>query len=277
VGCGRSVERVDGARNASSSVLDAEEVRIESDGFALRGWLFKPIEGGPFPAVVYNHGSGRDISVDSFDDLAHWFRTQGFAILFPIRRGSTGSEGPYWQDEVERNGGNDRAAATIAQLEKENADVVHSVEWLRSRPFVNPERVSVAGCSFGGIHTLLTAEKPLGLAAAVDFAGAAMAWSSWSGHSLHDRLVRAVDGAQVPIFFAQAQNDFDTSPSRVLSAEMEKVGKPYQMKIFPPHGQTHMDGHAGFCLHGMAEWGPEVIEFLRSPPTARPLRDRGAQ
>lgn len=141
------------------------------------------------------------------------------------------------------------------------------VEWLRAQPFVDAAHVSVAGCSFGGIHTLLAAEKPLGLHAAVDFAGAAMSWSSWSGHSLQDRLTRAVDGAKTPIFFAQAQNDFDTTPSRVLSAEMDRIGKPNRMKIFPPHGQTHMDGHAGFCLHGMTEWGPDVIEFLRSPPT----------
>jgi len=37
-----------------------------------------------------------------------------------------------------------------------------------------------------------------------------------------------------PIFFFQAANDFDLSPSKTLSAEMNQVSKTYKLKIYPP-------------------------------------------
>jgi hypothetical protein len=69
----------------------------------------------------------------------------------------------------------------------------------------------------------------------------------------------------VPVFFLQAENDFDTTPSLVLSNEMKAAGKPMRVHIFPPNGVTHEDGH-GFCSGGQAPpWGIEVLDFLRGP------------
>jgi hypothetical protein len=80
-------------------------------------------------------------------------------------------------------------------------------------------------------------------------------------------MKKAVRGAQAPLFFVQAENDFDTTPSLALSAEMESARKPHAVKIFPPHGTTHMAGHAHFCNHGMSEWGDvhELIGTARRP------------
>jgi dienelactone hydrolase len=239
------------------------EVRIPSGELTLHGWIFRPAGTGPFPALVYNHGSERDPSVDNFGDLGDWFRGQGYVLLLPFRRGAGGSDGTYWEDVVPPQHDPEYWPATIAQLEKESADVSNAVAWLRTQPFVDSARVSVAGCSFGGIHTLLAAEKPQGLRAAIDFAGASMSWAS--SPLLQQRLAAAVDHAAVPVFFVQAENDFDTSPTKLLPLEMEAAHKPHRAKIFPPHGTTHMEGHAHFCTHGMAEWGPDVLAFLDHP------------
>jgi hypothetical protein len=67
------------------------------------------------------------------------------------------------------------------------------------------------------------------------------------------------------VFFLQAENDFDTTPSRALSAAMVGAGKPARVKIYPPHGDTHRAGHAGFCNRGQREWGEDVLAFLRAP------------
>lgn len=239
------------------------EVRILSGDLTLRGWVFRPAGAGPFPALVYNHGSERDPGLDFLGDLGDWFRARGYVLLLPFRRGAGGSDGAYWKDGVppERDPG--YWPATIAQLEKENTDVSAAIAWLRAQPYVDGARVSVAGCSFGGIHTLLAAEKPQGLRAAVDFAGASMSWAS--SPLLQQRLTAAVDHAAVPVFFLQAENDFDTSPTRMLSREMDAAGKPHRAKLFPPHGTTPMQGHAHFCTHGMDEWGPDVLAFLDKP------------
>jgi hypothetical protein len=101
------------------------------------------------------------------------------------------------------------------------------------------------------------------LYAALDFAGGAMLWQSSA--ALRERLSVAADHAKVPVFFAQAENDFDTSPSRVLSQRMGAAGNPFRMRIYPPHGRTHREGHGGFCVHGMSEWGDDVLEFLHRP------------
>ena len=51
-----------------------------------------------------------------------------------------------------------------------NEDVVAAISWLKEQPYVDPQRLIVSGVSYGGIQTLLTAEKGLGVRAFVSFA-----------------------------------------------------------------------------------------------------------
>ena len=236
------------------------EISFSSDGRTLRGWLIRPAGASPFPAIIYNHGSERDPSLIWMGATANFFQAHGYVAFFPFRRGAGGSEGPYWKDVAGRGSG-DPEQALVAALDAENVDVVEAVKWLKNQPFVDAQRVAVAGCSFGGIHSVLAAEKPIGLVAAIDFAGASMSWKN--NQFLQNRLKRAVAASKIPIFFAQAANDFDTSPSRILSAEMARAGKPNRMKIYPKHGETPMAGHAHFCNYGQAEWGEDTLAFLR--------------
>jgi hypothetical protein len=74
-------------------------------------------------------------------------------------------------------------------------------------------------------------------------------------------MTNAARNARAPIFFFQAQNDFDLSPSRVLSAAMKEAGKKYELKIFPAFGDSQMDGHT-FGYFGGAIWGEDVFRFL---------------
>jgi dienelactone hydrolase len=211
--------------------------------------------------VVDDDGSEQDPGLDIFQDVGAFFQSHGWVAFFPYRRGTKASEGPYWKDEVKKRPESEEPQAVVEELEKENDDVLAAIAWIAAQPYVDPRRVAVAGCSFGGIHTVLAAERAPGIYAAVDFAGASMSWAE--SPPLQDRMRRAVRAARVPVFFLQAENDFDTTPSRALSDEMLIAGKPTQVKIFPPHGKTHMAGHAGFCTHGMSQWGDDVLAFLR--------------
>jgi len=102
-------------------------------------------------------------------------------------------------------------------------DVMSAVEYVRSLPYVDRTRVAVAGCSFGGIVSLFAAERGTGVQAVVDFAGGAMSWAS--APELQERMKQAARAARVPVFFVQAENDFNTAPSLVLSEEMRRAGK----------------------------------------------------
>ena len=238
-----------------------EEVRFPSGPYKLRGALLRPEGPGPSPALVYNHGSESDPSLDYMGELARWFQKRGFVVLFPFRRGASGSEGQHWETLVEARPEAERDRATVEQLDAQSDDVLAGIAFLQTQPYVDRAFVAVAGCSFGGIETVLTAERSPDVYAAVDFAGASFTWSKSA--PLRERLIAAVRNARVPTFFIQAENDFDTTPSLVLSDELAKAGKPGDRKIFPPHGRTVMAGHAHFCNHGMNEWGEDVLAFLR--------------
>src|SRR5882762_3779884 len=64
------------------------------------------------------------------------------------------------------------------------------------------------------------------------FCGGAQSWAR--APELQSLMTRAVRNAKAPIFFFQAANDFDLSPSKTLSAEMNEVSKTYKLKIYPP-------------------------------------------
>jgi dienelactone hydrolase len=197
------------------------------------------------------------------DEAAFFVRQHGFVLFIPHRRGQgrSADAGPYVGDVFEASGRD--ASALTDTLVAQTDDVMAAIAYAASLPYVDPKRVAVVGCSLGGIESLFAAERGRGIVAAVDFAGAAMTWAT--SVPLQDRMKLAARNAKVPVFFLQAENDFNTAPSRVLSDEMKKAGKPVRVHVFPPNGVTHEDGHA-FCLGGSAPpWGDEVMDFLRGP------------
>jgi carboxymethylenebutenolidase len=220
----------------------------------LHGFLYRPGGAGPFPAVVYNHGS-EALPGDKRDEAA-FYVPRGFVVFVPHRRGQGQSRdaGEYVVDHVW-----DRTRV-VADLVDQTGDVMGAVAYLRGLPYIDPTRVAVAGCSYGGIVSLFAAERGDGIQAVVDFAGGAMSWST--SPVLQERMKQAARGAKVPVFFVQAENDFNTAPSEILSEEMRQAGKPMRVHVFPPNGTTHEEGHH-FCWGGdHPAWGDEVIEFL---------------
>ena len=238
-----------------------EEVTITGGDYRMKGIVFRTAGSGRSPVLVYNHGSELEPALKFQKELGAWFQARDIAVVFPYRRGSSGSDGPYWADEIKKRPKEDADHATIEQLMLQAGDVIGAVNWAAAQPFADAGRMAVAGCSFGGIVSLFAAERPMPARAVVDFAGASMSWaSSWP---LQQRMSEAALAARVPVFFVQAENDFNTEPSHVLSELMADAGKPNRMEIFPPHGKTRKEGHAHFCNFGMNEWGDDVVTFLR--------------
>ena len=116
----------------------------------------------------------------------------------------------------------------------------------------------MAGNSFGGIETVLGVERG-GYCAGIDSAGGAQSWAE--APELQSLMTRAVRNAKAPIFFFQAANDFDLSPSKTLSAEMNKASKTYKLKIYPSYGDSPGDGHS-FGYFGSEVWAEDVFGFL---------------
>jgi carboxymethylenebutenolidase len=239
---------------AAAGDLSPELVTYSSGVRALHGFLYRPPGPGPFPAVVFNHGS--EPLPGWKPDQAQFYVRHGFVLFLPHRRGQGRSRdaGPSI------NTLDGTTPAFVDELVAQSDDVMAAVAYVAALPYVDPRRVAVAGCSLGGIESLLAAERGTGLVAAIDFAGAAITWSN--NPALQDRMKLAARNAKVPVFFLQAENDYNTAPSRVLSDEMKRAGKPMRVHIFPPNGTTAQDGHA-LCMGGdHPPWGDEVLAFL---------------
>jgi carboxymethylenebutenolidase len=137
----------------------AEAVSFPSGQLTLHGVLYKPEGAGPFPAGVYNHGSAAGmLSSQAFEALGPVFTSRGWVFFAPYRRGqgSSSSAGPYIGDEIaaaEKNGGLRAGVATMVRLLETDHlnDRLAALAWLRKQSFVQPERIAVAGNSFGGI------------------------------------------------------------------------------------------------------------------------------
>lgn len=250
--------------------ISAQLVSFPSGNLTLRGYLY-PVDGrGPHPAMIWNHGSERTPA--AADELAEFYRSRGYVLFAPHRRGHGRSPGAYPIAELRAQlageatgGGVDRRrmiAAVIALHERCLADTLAAVAWLARQPSVEAQRMMMSGVSHGGVQTLLAAAADAGMKAYVPFAPAAMAWDG--NPELQRRLLTAVRAARAPILLLQAANDYSLGPSAVLGAELERKGEPNRASVWPAYGDTAQSGHGTFACHGTDVWGDEVSAFLDS-------------
>src|ERR1700720_2594992 len=142
----------------------AETVTFPSGEITLHGVLYKPEGTGPFPAVVYNHGSAPGMmSKEAFAALGPVFASHGWVFFGPYRRGQglSASAGPYIGDQIaaaEKKGGiSAGAAAMVRLLETDHLnDQLAALAWLRKQGFVQSNRIAVAGNSVRLNETLFS-------------------------------------------------------------------------------------------------------------------------
>jgi poly(3-hydroxybutyrate) depolymerase len=143
----------------------SEEVVFPIGGRELHGFIWKPEGSGPFPAIVWNHGSEK--LPGSQPALAKFYTAHSYVFFVPHRRGQGRSAGDYIQDLVAQAPPGERARRMVELQQAEVDDAIAALNYLRSQPFVDPARIVLSGCSYGGIQTLLTGERDLGVMALV--------------------------------------------------------------------------------------------------------------
>jgi dienelactone hydrolase len=242
-----------------------EQISFQSEGYVLSGCIVRPDGEGRFPAIIYNHGSEKDPPPCGPPALVKEYTDAGLLFFAFQRRGHGSSAGPYIGDlKKEINHrlpiGPARQRQIVQLHEDYNRDVVNGVAYLLSRPDVDASRVVMTGVSFGGIQTLLSAEKGLGLRGFIAFAPGAQ---SWHNPLLRQRLAQAVRRAKAPVFLTQAQNDYSTGPLQELGPLVQAKGRPNTAILYPPFGTTPQQGHGGFAVRGgVPVWRSDVLAFL---------------
>ena len=258
----------------SPSAITPETVVIPSGQLHLKAFFWKPNGPGPFPTVLFNHGSGgadADHTAGlpitlAAERLAPLFLKHGYAFVYLFRRGQglSADQGPFMQDILQRE---DSAKGKEARQHLQFVlattdhldDVLAALAFLKATPAVDAKRIAIVGRSFGGQLTLLAAERDNAVRAAVTVSAAAGSWGR--SPELRERLITAVDKSTAPIMLIQAANDYSTAPSYALADELERLHKPHLLKIYPPFGKSADDGH-NFLYIGIAQWEADVFGFL---------------
>ena len=240
----------------------------------LRALLWRPPCRGPFPAILLNHGSGRTREElgrlgpyeKNAEKLGPVFARHGYVFLYLFRRGvgPSSNQGINAVDamnaEFAAHGQEARNALQLQLLEdRDMADALSGLDFLRALPYVDARDVAAIGHSFGGSLTVLLAERKPDLRAVVIFSGAGYSFDR--SPALRARLLTAIDHIAAPVFFIHAENDYSLSSGKVLDARREQIGKPHRLKIYPPIGHTVDDGH-DFLHLGVGIWEPDVFAFL---------------
>jgi dienelactone hydrolase len=259
--------------HANQSALP-DTVEVPCGVLRLHAYLWKPKGPGPFPAVLFNHGSG-DIDAnhtagmtisEAAAELAPYFIRHGYAFLYLSRRGQglSAEQAPFLQDRLRReeatHGSEARDALQIKLLTTEQLeDVMAGLAFLQRAHEIDPRRIAMIGHSFGGQLTLLALQRDNTIRAGVTFGAAAASWD----HALATRelLRNAAAEADMPIMLIHASNDYSTAAGRSLAEERERLHKPVVLKIYQPVGHTADDGH-NMVYGAVSLWEDDVFKFL---------------
>jgi dipeptidyl aminopeptidase/acylaminoacyl peptidase len=197
-------------------------VVFANGGVRLAGSILLPEGAGPFPGVVFLHGSGAEGRWAS-RYLATQFARRGIAALIYDKRGVAESTGDW----------------RTAGFEDLTEDALAAITCLRQCPEVSPKRVGFHGHSQGGTIMPLVASRTKDLAFVVASAGSGVSVEECEVFSLENSLgVREMNSADRELakrfVRAVAAAAYRSTPREDLEAiEKKIVGKPWAFSVPP--------------------------------------------
>ncbi|MEO0316479.1 MAG: hypothetical protein RL404_156 [Pseudomonadota bacterium] len=229
--------------------------------FQFETTLFKPPGNGPFPLVVMNHGKDRGSPADQHRDrflaLSREFVKLGYVVAVPMRKGFSKSTGTYtdYGCNMKDNG------------QQQADDVQAALDTLVKFPYIDRDRIIVAGQSYGGLATVAfgTRRYP-GVRGLINFAGGLRidgANCDWK-LSLVKALGNYGSKSSLPSLWFYGENDsyFDHPLAQQMQAAYQAGGAAAQLVAYG-HFKNDAHGMVG-SRDGVAVWLPETERFLRS-------------
>jgi dipeptidyl aminopeptidase/acylaminoacyl peptidase len=132
--------------NTASALATPEKVSYASyDGEAIHAYLYRPVSIG-VPAngagIVFVHGGPTSQFMDTLQPQVQFFVQQGYTVILPNIRGSSGY-GRRFEDLNNADWGH-------GDLQ----DVIHAAEMMKGLDDVDPGKMAITGTSYGGIMSM---------------------------------------------------------------------------------------------------------------------------
>ncbi len=245
---------------ASTGLREPEVVQFTSkDGLSIHGILYRPLNyqaGTRYPAVLWIHGGPEGQDTLNFDPWALYLAQQGYLVLEPNYRGSSGYGERFRNLNVEDSGGG------------ELDDVAAGAEYLIAQGLADPARIAIGGGSHGGTMVAYAVTKrPQLFKAAIELFGvvdratfiertnrnSAIRWMRKMGGTPHEKpavyakanILTDIGKITTPLLIMHGEDDPQVPPyeSQQFVAALKKAGKPYLYFTYPKelHGFSQRD------------------------------------
>jgi dipeptidyl aminopeptidase/acylaminoacyl peptidase len=259
-----------------------EYVHFKSkDGTSIAGYLHKPVDfdaAKKFPTLLRPHGGPVGQYAASFDHLAELFAANGYAVLLPNPRGSSGY-GQKFCEAIFADWGN-----------KDYQDDMSMVEYALEQGIADPEKLGVGGWSYGGISTNFIITQTTRFKAAITGASEVLysanyghdhyqkLWElelglPWENRALYDKLspFYKVTSIATPTLIMGGQIDWNVPiiNSEQLYQALKRVGKvPTELVVYPNeyHGFT-TPTHIKDRLERYLAWYAHSVKGDSTPAT----------
>jgi len=118
--------------------------------WTISAFLYVPYNmarNGQNAAIVYLHGGPTSQSMNSFNRFIQFAVNQGYMVLAPNYRGSTGYGKEFQEANLFDMGGGDLQ------------DVLAGVDWIKQTGHLDPKKIAVMGGSYGGYLSMMAVTK----------------------------------------------------------------------------------------------------------------------
>ncbi len=234
----------------------------EADGWRVEGWVIRPVSADPgarCPTVLAIHGGPHAAYGNAFFHEFQLLAASGYGVIYTNPRGSQGYGQAYTAATRHDWGG------------KDYEDLMRATDHaLAAYPWIDPERLGVAGGSYGGFMTNWIVGHTQRFRAAVTMRSISNAYSQWGtsdlaylkgfweypgdpwefpGFYLERSPITYVRQMRTPLLILHSENDLrcPIEQGEQLFVALKKQGTPTLFARFP--GESHDLSRSGQPKH----------------------------
>ncbi len=244
------ITHVNDAFLAKIRVVTPEYVKFKSkDGTTVAGYLYKPLDytqGKRYPTLLHPHGGPVGAYYGDFNHFSQLFAANGYVVLEPNPRGSSGY-GEAFCKAIYADWGN-----------KDFQDDMAMVDYAVAQGMADPDKMGVGGWSYGGISTDFIIAQSTRFKAAISGAGSSFFAAQyghdqyildydtelgqpWANRAVWDKIsfFYKVDKITTPTLFMGGEIDWNVPiiGGEQMYEAMKSLGRETELVVYP--GEYH--------------------------------------